>query len=105
VSLARPFSRVPPPPDHLFLIENLVFKDQTIALDGYRFKNCAFVDCSLKTQMGRFKIEECYLQGNFWLKFEGNAARTARLASLIDWNVADQEVRVFYHPNGGISIP
>lgn len=105
MSLTVPLSKIPPLPDQLFLIENLVFKDQIIALDGYRFKNCAFVDCRLKTVTGRFKIEECYLQGTFWLIFDGNAQRAARLASLIDWSVANQEARVFYHQNGGISIP
>jgi hypothetical protein len=103
--LTGPLSRLTPPSDFLFPIENLVFRNQTVVLDGYRFKNCAFVDCVLRTETGRFKIEECYLQSNFWLTFDGNAQRTARLASLLDWEKANQHAKVFYHPNGGISIP
>ncbi len=100
-----PLSKLVPPPDLLYLVENLVFKDNLISLDGFRFKNCAFVNCTLKTATGRFKLEECYLQANFWLDFKGNAQRAARLASLVDWSVANQDARVFYHGNGGISIP
>jgi hypothetical protein len=88
-----------------YAVENLVFKNQRITLDGYHFKNCAFVDCVLRTLTGKFKIEECYLQGSFWLAFADDALRVARLASLVDWNEATAEVRAIYHPNGGVSIP
>jgi hypothetical protein len=93
-----------PPPDYLYLIENLVFKDQAIQLDGYRFKNCAFVNCTLHVQSGNFRIEECFIQGNWWANLSGDAARVAKLTTSLDQDSIGPALRSVIHPNGGISI-
>jgi len=104
VSLTGPLSRLTPPPGYLQLIENLVFKSKTIHLDGYRFKNCAFVDCVLYVSSGRFKIEECFFQLNWSAKFDGNALNVLKLASILDWESVIPEYKAVWHPNGGVSI-
>jgi hypothetical protein len=88
----------------LFTIENLVYKDAQIELDGYRFKNCAFVNCVLHTASGNFKLEECFVQGNWWAKVDGNALNVMKLASALDWSTVSPEFRAVWHPNGGLSI-
>lgn len=104
MSLAGPLSTFPPPPSYLQLIENLVFKDENILLDGYRFKNCAFVNCTLQVRSGRFRLEECFLQGGWWANFDGNALKVLKLASILDWSSVVPEYRAKWHANGGVSI-
>jgi hypothetical protein len=104
MSLTGPFSKLPPPPSYLYLIHDLVFKEKEIQLDGYHFKNCAFVNCALVTEVGNFKLEECYFQGNWWARFDGNAHNIVRLASIVDWEVATPGVRAVWHPDGAVSI-
>lgn len=55
MGLTRPPLALTPPPNFLYLIENLVYKDNHLQLDGYRFKNCAFVNCVLHTTSENFK--------------------------------------------------
>ena len=93
-----------PPPSSLSLVTNLVFTSKMVALDGYHFKNCAFVECALQTAKGNFRLQECYLQGGFWLDFRGDAQRVARLASIVDWSKATDAVTATFHANGGVSI-
>ena len=88
----------------LVLIENLVFKEQRVVMDGYRFKNCAFVDCTMVVRRGNFKIEECFLQGTWWCVFEGNAQRVTKLGSILDWTTVGSDLKAVLHENGGISI-
>jgi hypothetical protein len=97
-------SKLPPPQGLLFLIENLVFKDQEIQLDGYRFKNCAFVNCTLCTHSGNFRIEECFFQGTWWARFSGNAIRLVKLASVVDLEAWNPELKAVIHPSGGVTI-
>jgi len=91
-----------PPP--LYPIENLVFKNQKVTLDGYRFKNCAFVDCTLVVRRGNFRLEECFFQGIWWVEFDGNAGRVVKLCSIVDWSTVGQGLKATVHPNGGVSV-
>ena len=104
---------LPPPPEPpespfpvplLFKIENLVYKEKRIMLDGYRFKNCAFVNCILHTSTGNFRIEECFFQGDWWVHFSGNAANIVKLMSILDLSEFNPSLKAVVHPNGGISI-
>lgn len=104
MSLTGPLSRLTPPPGYLQPIENLVFKDKTILLDGYRFKNCSFVNCVLLVSSGRFRLEECFLHAGWWANFEGNALNVMKLASILDWSSVGAQYRAEWHPNGGVSI-
>lgn len=105
-------SMTPPPPllplslmlPQLVLIENLVFKEKSVVLDGYRFKNCAFVNSVLIVRIGNFAIEECFFGETWWVKFEGNAKRVVRLDSTLDPNTASPVFKAVRHPNGGVSI-
>jgi hypothetical protein len=104
VSLTGPLSRIPPPPSLLQLVENLVFNNQVINLDGYEFKNCAFVDCTLRTSVGNFKLQECFFQGTWWVDFGGRALTITRLASIVDLEGAEPKYKAIAHPNGGVTI-
>ena len=104
MSLTGPLSRLTPIAGLLQLVENLVFKGQVINLDGYQFKNCAFVDCTLRTSIGNFKLQECYFQGAWWADFAGRALTVTRLASILDLEASDAKYRAVVHPNGGVTI-
>ncbi len=83
-------------------IENYVFTKQTVKLDGYTFKNCAFVECSLLTEIGNFEIEQCFLGQTAFL-FNSNALRTARLCSLLDWDQSPM-LKATIYPNGSVTV-
>jgi hypothetical protein len=104
MGLTSLYGILPPPPDGLYLIENLVFKGKKLQLDGYRFKNCAFVDCLFEVNAGNFKIEECFLQGNWWCQFGGIAQRVTKLISILDPESAGPDLKAVVHPNGGVTI-
>jgi hypothetical protein len=54
--------------------------------------------------VGNFKLEQCYFQGGWWARFDGNAHNVVRLASILDWETAATGVRAEVHPDGGVSI-
>jgi len=99
---------LPPPPllplIPLTLIENLVFNEKSIKLDGYRFRNCAFVNCTLEVRRGNFRLEECFFQGNWWCSFDGDAQRIAKLFTILDSATIVPGLKAVLHENGGVSI-
>jgi len=104
VSITSQLPRLPPPPGRLYLVENLVFNGDHIQLDGYHFRNCAFAECVFHISAGNFKLEECFLQTNWWVKFEGNAQKVFKLASMMDWQSVSPNYKPVWHPSGGVSI-
>jgi len=74
-----------PPLDRLlqpYVIENRVYKNVQINLDGYTFRNCAFIGCELHTRKGNFFILDCHL-ADCTIYFAGNAIRIVRLSSIL----------------------
>ena len=47
----------------LINISGKVFKDQTFAIDGYRFINCRFENCTLTVNRGTFEFHNCFITG------------------------------------------
>jgi hypothetical protein len=86
-----------------YVIENLVFKERQVHLDGYHFKNCAFISCELLTSNGNFVLEKCFLGNVNRIMFNGSAPRIARLASLLNWETSP-ELRAIHHPDGSVTI-
>jgi|SRR6266850_3492050 len=84
-------------------IENVVYKQKRITLDGYNFKNCAFIACELYTDVGNFVLEECFLNPQTVFFFREDALRVAKLASLVDFNQSPG-LRAEYHEDGSITI-
>jgi len=84
-------------------IENVVFKQKRVNLDGYTFRNCAFVDCTLYTSVGNFRLEECFIHSGSFLIFLGNAVRVTKLASLLNFE-RSPELRPEFHPDGSCTI-
>lgn len=65
-----------------YYVSDRVYKNQAIDIDGYHFKNCAFINCTLTTSKGNFSFDGCYFQYGM-INFDGNALRVLRLASLV----------------------
>jgi len=42
-----------------YTIDNRVYKNERINLDGYTFRNCAFINCDLNTAKGNFRLQDC----------------------------------------------
>jgi hypothetical protein len=84
-------------------IENVVYKQKQITLDGYKFKNCAFIGCQLFTDVGNFVLEECFLNPQTVFFFKEDALRVVKLASLLDF-AQSPGLQPVWHPDGSITI-
>lgn len=85
-------------------VENLVFKQKSVNLDGYIFKNCAFVGCVLITSKGNFQLEECFTGPGSVIYFTGDAQRVVRLASLLDLKNLDVNLQAQRNPDGSFTV-
>jgi hypothetical protein len=85
-------------------VENLVFKDRVLYLDGYDFKNCAFIGCTLRTTVGNFTLEQCYFGGSWWVYFDGGALNIVKLTRILDWTSPNPGLSPVRDPDGGITI-
>ncbi len=99
-----------PPPAPLTLLErytidNRVYKNDRIDLDGYTFRNCAFINCVLHTAKGNFYLESCHFH-LCTLHFSGNALRVVRFSSILlgNWDQLNEGLRAQVHPDGSVSI-
>ncbi|HEY3768242.1 MAG TPA: hypothetical protein VGN44_06185, partial [Candidatus Angelobacter sp.] len=45
-----------------YQVDDRVYKEQNLHIDGYHFKNCAFIRCNLQVSRGNFSIDKCYFQ-------------------------------------------
>jgi hypothetical protein len=88
----------------LYRIENLVFKEQTVNLDGYYFKNCAFVSCVLTTSAGNFVLDECFFGGEWGVRFGGMAPNIVKLTRILDWSEPSVELMPVVSHSGGVTI-
>ena len=52
--------------DLLITIEDQYFKEQTLFVDGYRFINCRFENCTLNVLRGTFEFHHCSLAGGLF---------------------------------------
>jgi len=87
------------------VVENRVYKNVQINLDGYTFKNCAFVGCDLRTSKGNFDIQDCHFS-SCTVYFFGNALKVVRLSSLLleNWSLVNQHFHAKAEPDGGVTI-
>ena len=84
-------------------VENRVYRDVSLSLDGYVFKNCAFYNCDLQTTLGNFVLDQCWL-GDCRIWFAGNSPKILKLASLLTNDFVKQQCTVTLAPDGTISI-
>ncbi len=85
-------------------IDSTVYKEKIINLDGYRFKNCAFVNCVLRTTKGNFMLDACFFGGTTQFYFLGDAVRVVQLASFLDWENVSPTLRPGVNPDGSVTI-
>lgn len=103
-----PPTTAPAPPLDLLIkypIENRVYKRAQINLDGYTFRNCAFIGCELYTAKANFHMIDCHFS-DCVVYFDGNALRSVQLASLLlgSWQDLSESLRARVEPDGGITI-
>lgn len=55
------------------------FEKITIALDGTRFEECNFVECTIQYSGGFAEVDRCIFTANTQWKFLNAAARTIQL--------------------------
>lgn len=92
-----PYPRISTP------IENVVFKEKKLSLDGYRFKNCAFISCELHISVGNFALQECFLNAQTLFMFGENALRASKICSLLNY-AASAGLHPTVHADGSITI-
>jgi hypothetical protein len=88
-----------------YSIENRVYKNVQINLDGYTFRNCAFIGCELHARKGNFHIVDCHIS-NCTAYFVGNALRIVKLLSIFleSWGNLNVGLRAKIEPDGGATI-
>jgi len=88
-----------------YTVENRVYKSQRIYLDGYTFKNCAFINCELHASKGSFHLVDCHFN-LCTLHFSGNALRSVKLSSLLlgTWAQLNEGLRPIVEWDGGVTI-
>ncbi len=107
--LAAALAQIRPPlPLTLFepyLVENRVYKNTNINLDGYTFRNCAFVNCILHISKGNFELDSCFIH-LCTLQISGNAATLLKLYSafLGNWAELPQGLRPQIETDGSLTI-
>jgi hypothetical protein len=88
-----------------YTVDNRVYKGERISLDGYTFKNCAFINCVLTTAQGNFVLDSCHLS-LCTLQFSGNALKVVRLSSILlgNWDQLNVSLRPYLEPDGALTI-
>ena len=88
-----------------YRIDGRVYKNNAIALDGYTFVNCVFIDCHLTTVQANFRFTDCHLQ-NCKVFFSGDALRSVRLSSVLinNWDHLPEGLRAKVEPDWGFTI-
>ncbi len=89
----------------LYTVDNRVYKHQDVYLDGYTFRNCAFINCTLHTSKANFHLVSCHFD-LCSVHFSGNALRAVRLSSLLLQDSAQliEGYRARVDAEGGITI-
>ncbi|MBZ5505765.1 MAG: hypothetical protein LAO78_09775 [Acidobacteriia bacterium] len=86
-----------------FLITDRVYKDQQLNLDGYTFKNCAFINCHLAISNANFSLDKCYFQ-NSRVFLSGNALKTVKLTALFARMEIPDSMRAQLDPDNAVTI-
>lgn len=88
-----------------YVIENRVYKNEKVNLDGYTFRNCAFINCLLETAQGNFVLESCHIH-LCALGFSGYALRAVRLSSILlgTWDQLNEGLRAQVELDGSFTI-
>jgi len=111
-SLADLLGDLPTPPTaqrnafEQYVIRDRVYRDSEISLDGYRFVNCAFINCTLRTSKGSFHMDRCFIHLCTVLP-RGNAARIIALTAVFvgTWAELPPGLSPKIEPDGSITIP
>ncbi|HMD98330.1 MAG TPA: hypothetical protein VKM93_13495 [Terriglobia bacterium] len=103
-ALARGFAPTQPLFE-AYTVRNRVYKAENINLDGYTFKNCAFINCVLATTQGNFTLESCHVS-LCTVQFSGNALRIVKLSSILlgNWDQLNKSLRPYLEPDGALTI-
>jgi hypothetical protein len=81
----------------LKVVENKIFRQQKVTLDGYMFSKCVFVQCEIVYSGGYYETHECELSPGCRWAFEDAANRTLEMIrTLCDTN---SELRSQLFPN------
>lgn len=91
----------------LINVVNKAFKDQTVVIDGYRFINCLFDNCTFVINRGTFELHNCQL-GIKMFYFGEEAQKTIQLLQLSGSCNACSNIPQFMKPrinaDGTVSI-
>ena len=84
-------ANVPPPPSAWELMARpevigLYYRNQHIVIDGYKFVNCRFDNCTIETRNGNFDIVSCIIDNSNQLKYGSESRKAIQLfTSRYDW--------------------
>lgn len=67
-------------------VKGLYYRNQHLVIDGYKFINCRFDNCTLETRNGNFDIISCIIDNSNQLKYGSESRKAIQLfTSRYDW--------------------
>lgn len=88
------------------VVRNLYFSGKQVTVDGYRFEECRFDDCTLVAHSTNFALDRCILDADCVVRYGPSLVKVIQLfTSRYEW-LADQlpGLGPTRHPDGTISI-
>lgn len=89
----------------LITLSDKIFIDRHFSLDGYRFVNCRFENCTLVTYRGTFELHHCWIDAATTRRFTADAQKCVQFYTYKDEKL--QVVPAFgpkVYPDGSVSI-
>ena len=68
-------------------VQNLWFNSKEFAIDGYRFVNCRFDNCTLTVFSSRFEFVNCFIDANTRILYGNDPLKIVRL-----WNSRNSNI-------------
>ena len=116
-SLANPNSSVPTAPtpnlfdtfangdSSLTIATGLYYRNQFVALDGYKFINCRFDNCHLVLRTSNFVLESCVIDPSCVVSFSEDLLKVIRLFNRnAGWGGQYPSFEPVANPDGTITI-
>jgi hypothetical protein len=86
-----------------YSVADRYYKGQVLTLDGYKFRNCCFHNCTLIVDKGTFEFDKCTIIGCRF-EFGATARKTVQFYNLVAGPVDGQPFLARRDADGSVTI-